>query len=217
MAASSLGHFLLRAVGLQLVLLGLWWTVLYRPSIGLLRLTAEVPLTLLISNPSKSTLEVDAASGEWNFSIPVNAVVKDSPQSNSPVSVDAIDFAAPPENIAPFTTGWFVYLGLALSVPITKNSVRRTLKGLLFQTGISALAVFTYAEVNARGTLAHMHRVADPVGLWFLNFVYHIDYLVIPYASPFLLILWTHSEWWPKLIGSRINASPPPQPPRRRP
>jgi hypothetical protein len=203
MAESSLGHFVLRAVGLQLVLLGLWWTVLYRPSIGLLRLTAEVPFTFLITNPSKSTLEVDSSSGDWNFSIPVNAVVKDSTQSNDPVSVDAIDFAAPPENVASFTTGWFVYLGLALSVPITRNSIRRALKGLAFQTAISALAVFTYAEVNARGALAHMHRVPDPLGVWFLNLVYHIDYLVIPYASPFLLILWTHPEWWPKLMGSK--------------
>ena len=50
-----------------------------------------------------------------------------------------------------------------------------------------------------------MHRVQDPMGLWFLHFVYHIDYLVIPYASPFLLILWTHPEWWPKLIGIRTG------------
>jgi hypothetical protein len=202
MPESNFGHFLLRAVGLQLVLLGLWWTVLYWPSIGLLRLTAEVPFTFLLTNPSKSTLEVDSSTGEWNFRIPVNALVKDSTQSNDPVSVDEIEFAAPPENVAPFTTGWFVYMGLALSVPITRNSISRTIKGLFSQTAISALALFTYAEVNARGTLAHMHRVPDPLGLWFLAFVYYIDYLVIPYASPFLLILWTHPEWWPKLIGS---------------
>jgi hypothetical protein len=191
---------------LLLVFLGLWWTVLYWPSLGLLRLIAEVPLTLLLTNPARSTLEVDSSSGEWNFSIPVNAVVKDSPQSTIPVRIDAIDFAAPPENVAPFTTGWFVYLGLALSVPITRDSIRRTLKGLLFQTAISGLALFTYAEVNARGTLAHMHRVPDPLGLWLLNFTYYIDYLVLPYASPFLLILWTHPEWWPKLIGIRVAA-----------
>jgi hypothetical protein len=119
MAGNRLDHFLLRVVGLLLVFLGLWWTVLYRPSIGLLRLIAEVPLTLLLTNPSRSTLEVDSSSGEWNFSIPVNAVVKDSPQSTIPVRIDAIDFAAPSENVAPFTTGWFVYLGLALSVAIT--------------------------------------------------------------------------------------------------
>jgi hypothetical protein len=201
MNESSLGHFLLRAVGLQLVLLGLWWTVLYQPAIGLLRLIAQVPLTLLLTNPSKGTLEVDSSSGDWNFSIPVNAVLRDSPQSSSPVQVDAIDFAAPAENVAPFTTGWFVYLGLALTVPIARESIRRTLKGLLFQAAICSLAVFTYAEVNAHGTLAHMHRMPDPVGLWFLNFAYHIDYLVIPYASPFLLILWTHPEWWSKLLG----------------
>ena len=203
MGENKLGQLLVKAVASQLALLVLWWTVLYRPSLGLLRLTAEVPLTVLLTNPSKSTLEVDPSSGDWNFSIPVNAVVKDSPQSGSPVQVDAIDFAAPAENIAPFTIGWFVYLGLALSVPISRDSIRRTLWGLLFQTAISALAVFTYAEVNARGTLAHLHRVPDPGVLWLLNFVYHIDYLVMPYASPFLLILWTHPEWWPKLIGIR--------------
>jgi hypothetical protein len=205
MPESSSGYFVLRAVGLQLVLLGLWWTVLYRPSIGFLRLAAEVPFTFLTAHQSKSPLEVDA-SGDWNFSIPVDAIVRDSTQSSSPVSVDSIDFAAPPESVAPFTTGWFVYLGLAFSVPISRNSLRRTLKGLLFQTAISALAVFIYAEVNARGTLAHMHRVPDSLGLWFLNFVYHIDYLVIPYASPFLLILWTHPEWWPRLIGDRTES-----------
>jgi hypothetical protein len=202
MTQSSLGHFLLRAVGLQLIFLGLWWTVLYQPAIGLLRLTAQVPLSLLLTNPSKRSLEVNSSSGDWNFSIPVNAMVKDSPQSGSPVQVDAIDFAAPAENVAPFTTAWFVYVALALNVPISRGSIRRTLKGLLLQTAVSALAVFIYAEVNARGTLAHMHLVPDPMGLWFLNFVYHIDYLVIPYAGPFLLILWTHPEWWPQLAGS---------------
>ena len=191
----------MRAVGLQIALLGIWWTVLYRPSLALLRVAAEVPFSLLAGNPLKSALQVDAPSGDWNFSVPVNAVVKDSTQSNGSVQVDAIDFAAPVENVAPFAIGWFVYLGLALSVPISRNSLVRALKGFLFQTAISALAVFTYAEINARGTLAHIHRVPDPLILWLLNFVYHIDYLVIPYASPFLLVLWTHPEWWPQLLG----------------
>ena len=205
MPESNLRLFLLRAVGLQLVFLGLWWTILYQPSIGILRLIAEVPLTLLVSAPSKRTLEVDSSTGEWDFSIPVGAVVKDSTQTNEPVSVDAIDFAAPPANVAPFATGWFVYLGLALSVPVNRNSLRRTAKGLILQTTIGALGVFAYAEVNARGILVHMHRMPDPLDVWFLNFVYHIDYLVIPYASPFLVILWTHREWWTKLIGSRAG------------
>jgi hypothetical protein len=208
MRESSLGYFVFRAVGLQILLLGIWWTILYRPSIALLRLTAEVPLSVLLSNPLKSALEVDSSSGDWNFSVPVNAVVKDSTHSDGAVKVEAIDFTAPVENVAPFAIGWFVYLGLALSVLITRDSLRRTLKGLFLQTAISALAVFSYAEINARGTLAHIHRVPDPLSLWLLKFGYHIDYLVVPYATPFLVVLWTHPQWWAKLIGSSQITSP---------
>ena len=208
MSKSSLSHFVFRAVGLQIVLLGIWWTILYRPSIALLRLTAEIPLSLLLSNPLKSALEVDSSSGDWNFSVPVNAVVKDSTHSDGSVQVEAIDFTAPAENVAPFAIGWFVYLGLALSVLITRENLRRALKGLLFQTAISALAVFSYAEINARGTLAHIHRVPDPLSLWLLNFAYHIDYLVVPYATPFLVVLWTHPQWWAKLTGIPQISSP---------
>ena len=208
MSKSSLSHFVFRAVGLQIVLLGIWWTILYRPSIALLRLTAEVPLNLPLSNPLKSALQVDSSSGDWNFSVPVNAVVKDSTHSDGSVQVEAIDFTAPAENVAPFAIGWFVYLGLALSVLITRDNLRRALKGLLFQTTISALAVFIYAEINARGTLAHIHRVPDPLSLWLLNFAYHIDYLVVPYATPFLVVLWTHPQWWAKLTGIPQISSP---------
>jgi hypothetical protein len=208
MSKSSLSHFVFRAVGLQIVLLGIWWTILYRPSIALLRLTAEVPLNLPLSNPLKSALQVDSSSGDWNFSVPVNAVVKDSTHSDGSVQVEAIDFTAPAENVAPFAIGWFVYLGLALSVLITRENLRRALKGLLFQTAISALAVFSYAEINARGTLAHIHRVPDPLSLWLLNFAYHIDYLVVPYATPFLVVLWTHPQWWAKLTGIPQISSP---------
>ena len=64
MSESSLGYFVFRAVGLQILLLGIWWTILYRPSIALLRLTAEVPLSLLLGNPLKGALEVDSSSPE---------------------------------------------------------------------------------------------------------------------------------------------------------
>jgi hypothetical protein len=138
-----------RALALQLLLLGLWWCVLYQPSLAMLHLAAEIPFGLLPAKPDESPLEVDA-TGEWKFTIPVGAIVRDSTQSNAPVSVHAIDFSAPPENVAPFTTAWFVYMGLALNAPFNRANVRRTIIGLAIQTAVSGLALLCYAEINAR-------------------------------------------------------------------
>lgn len=196
-----------RAVVLQLLLLGLWWFVLYQPSLALLHLTAQIPFGLLPAKPDESPLEVDS-TGEWKFTIPVGAVVRDSKQSNAPVSVHATDFSAPAENVAPFTTAWFVYLGLALNAPFNRANLRRTLIGLAIQTAVSALALLCYAEINARGIVVNMHRSPDALSLWLLKLAYHIDYLVIPYASPFLVLLGTHPGWWAFLTRGEPWAEP---------
>jgi hypothetical protein len=191
---SSSLYFLTRMVALQLLCLGLWWFVLYQPSLSVLRAAADFIFSLLLGSQAHPLLQVDS-KGEWIFSIPVNTVVKDPVQPPAPTSVDSIDFAAPPENIAPFANGWFVYAGLALSVPLTRSSLRRALLGMCAQTGIGTLALFIYAEVNARGILASLHRSPEAFHVWILKLAYHIDYLVIPYAGPFLLLLLTHPEW----------------------
>lgn len=51
------------------------------------------------------------------------------------------------------------------------------------------------------GILASLHTTLDPLYEWLLKYAYHIDYLVIPYASPFLLLLLTHSAWWAQLTA----------------
>src|SRR5579863_1664827 len=118
-----------RAVALQFLLLGLWWFVLYQPSLALLHLAAQIPFGLLPARPDENPIEVDA-TGEWKFIIPVRDVVRDSAQSNAPVNVHASDFSAPAENVAPFATAWFVYLGLALNAPLSRANLRRILIGL---------------------------------------------------------------------------------------
>lgn len=196
---------LLKTIGLQIVALGTWWLVLYQPSLVLLRVAVEVPFTFLFSRQSQPPLQVDS-KGDWNFSVPFNTVVKDPKEGPGPKPVDSIDFAAPPENVAPFTTGWFVYLGLALSLPFTRANLRRTLIGMAIQTCVSALALFLYVEINARGILASLHASPDPFYEWLLKYAYHIDYLVIPYAGPFLLLLMTHPAWWAQLTGGNNEA-----------
>ncbi len=171
----------------------------------LLRVAVEVPFTFLLSQQSPPPLQLDA-KGDWNFSIPVNTVVNDPKEGSGPRQVGSIDFAAPPENVAPFTTGWFVYLGLALSLPFTKAHLRRTLIGIAIQTAVSVLALFVYAEVNALGILASLHAAPAPFYEWLLKYAYHIDYLVIPYAGPFLLLLVIHPAWWAQLTGESSEA-----------
>lgn len=186
--------FWARTVALLLLALGLWWLVLYQPSLVLLRVTAQIPFALLTARQEANPVEVDA-TGEWKFSIPVGAYVRDSAQGKGPVSVGAIEFSAAAANVAPFATGWFVYLGLALNARLTRANLRRTLIGLAIQTVISGLALFGYAEINARGIVTNMHSSPDALSLWLEKVAYHIDYLVIPYASPFLILLATHPQW----------------------
>lgn len=210
------GSLLFRAVGLQILLLGLWWLVLYQPALMLLRVVVEIPLTFLASG-SQPPLQIDA-NGQWNFSIPVNTVVSDPKEGPAPKPVDAIEFAAPPENVAPFSTGWFVYLGLALALPLTKANSKRTAIGIGIQTALNALGLFFYAEINAAGILQSLHRTPDPFYTWLLKYAYHIDYLVLPYAGPFLLVLATHSAWWTQLAkpSSQQGLAPAPLPRRER-
>jgi hypothetical protein len=184
----------------------------------LLRVAAEVPLAFL-STGSQPPLQVDE-KGEWNFSIPVNTVVDDPKEGLAPKPVQGIEFAAPPENVAPFSTGWFVYLGLALTMPFTKANWKRTLLGAGIQTALNSLALFFYAEINAWGILQSLSRAPDPLYMWLLKYAYHIDYLVLPYAGPFLLVLLTHSSWWIQLakpVPREAPAAPPLQPRRLRP
>ena len=182
-----------RAVAIQLLLLGLWWFVLYQPSLVLLRVTAQIPFGLFTARQDREALEVDP-SGEWKFSIPVSPFVRYGPSGEETVS--AIEFSAPAANVAPFTTAWFVYLGLALNVPLTRANLRRSLIGLAVQTVVSDLALFGYAKINALGIVTNMHRSPDALSLWLAKLAYHIDYLVVPYASPFLVLLATHPVWW---------------------
>lgn len=196
---------LLRTTAFVILALGIWRVTLYEPALALLRITVEIPFTLLMSSQQQLPVQVDA-KGDWNFSIPVHAEVKDPKDGSEPRTVDAIEFAGAAENIAPFTTGWFVYAALALSLGFSKENLRRTLLGLLIQTAINIFALYVYAEVNAQGILESFHANPHPLWSWLLKYVYHIDYLVVPYASPFLLLLLTHPWWWAELT-SKKNAS----------
>ena len=203
MLANSAPFFLPRVVAFQLVFLGLWWSLLYQPSLRLLGSAANITFSILLGNQPEPPLQIDS-KGEWNFRFPVNAVVNDPVQQPGPLSVGSIDFVSAPENIAPFTTGWLVYAGLALSAPLTRSSLRRTLIGVGAQTVINTLALFAYVQVNALGILASLHRTPDILGSWLLKFAYHIDYLVIPYSVPFLLLVFTHPEWWSRLTAKDL-------------
>ena len=206
MAADNFSRFFWpRALALQLLLLGLWWTLLYEPSLVLLRVTAQIPFALLTARQDRDPLEVDA-TGEWKFSIPMSAFVKDPANGKGPTMVNAIDFGGPAANVAPFTTGWFVYLGLTLNARLTRLNLRRSLIGIAIQTAISGLALFAYAEINAFGILTNMHSSRDALSLWLTKLAYHIDYLVVPYASPFLVLLGTHPEWWNFLTKGESRA-----------
>ena len=214
-APSFSRFFIARAVALQLLILGLWWFVLYQPSLALLRVIAEIPFTLLTARQDRDPIEVDA-SGEWKFSVPVSAYVRDSAEGKGPVSVNAIEFSAPAANVAPFATGWFVYLGLALSVPISRSNLRRILLGLAIQTIVSGVALLGYAEINARGVVANMYKTPDATVLWLEKLAYHIDYLVVPYASPFLVAIATLPDWWTFLTsGARGQVAVPTSPTRK--
>lgn len=203
------GSIILRAVILEPLAMAVWWFLLKGASLWLLRYVAYVPLALLIAPAGHPPVKVDAATGAWVFNVSVNAVGKNL-NTGQQQHIESTEFSAGEDRVAFFASGWFSYLALALStLPFSRRQAYRVSKGFALQTALSVLCLAAYAYINGYGPV--INTTSDRgASVWLLEYVYHLIYLVIPFAGPFLVALLVHPEWREYLLRSTGEAPPPP-------
>lgn len=202
------GSLMARAAILTPLALAVWWLLLKGASLWLLRTLAYVPLGLLIAPSGYPPVKVDPASGDWVFNVAVNATGKNL-RTGQTQRIDSMEFAVSPDSAAFFACGWFTYLGLALSLaPFTKRQVRRVAAGLAVQAGVAILCLAAYVYLNGYGSVVNT-TTDRPFAIWLVKYAYHIIYLVVPFAGPFLIALAAHPEWRESCVGGAFRAAAP--------
>lgn len=182
-----------RAVIVVPVVMALWWFVLKGASLWLLRMVAYVPLGMFLAPAGAQPVTVNPNTGEWVFNVAVHATVTRAGQA--PQTVEDLGFAVDADSIAYFSSGWFAYLAAAISAgALYPGKGKRWLLGLGLQTVVGVLSLMAYVYINAYGYVINSPQGAGQ-GMWLLNYIYHLIYLVIPFAGPFLIAMLVHPEW----------------------
>ena len=174
--------------------LTVWWFLLKRATLYALFLLAFLPMDILIGPPALKAVAINSQTDRWVFNVALNIDAKD-PETGKVQHASSMEVDATPDEIAFFVSGWFVYLALAFAVGgFGKKKLVSTAKGFAIQLAISVLALTVYAYVNAFGSV-YADLGTRPGSVWFLKWLYHVDYLVVPFFAPFLIALIVHQEW----------------------
>lgn len=189
------GGIIGRAIFFAPVFLALWWFVLKSASLWLLWALSYFPLGLLVAPAGYDPVKIEPATGAWVFNVAVNTNAK-NPRTGRWMRIDSSEFTADKDSVAFFACGWFSYMALAFSASagFSRAKVKQVSKGLALQSVINVLSLAVYAYINGYGAV--INNVGDPNStVWFFKYVYHIIYLVIPFAGPFAVAVLVHPEW----------------------
>jgi hypothetical protein len=205
----SHGNVIGRAAVLVPLLLALWWFVLKGASLWSLRVLAWLPLALLVAPPGLDPIRVDPKTGDWICNVKVNTIAR-NPQTGQSQRVNSIEIAIRSSDAALYASGWFSYLGLALSAgPFSRKHGKRVLWGFGIQTVVNTLSLATYVYIIGYGSLISGPGISDS-RVWWVKYFDHINSLVVPFASPFLVAILMYPEWresagltWPVKTESR--------------
>ncbi len=182
-----------RAILSCVVGLAVWWFALKRASLYLLFLAAYVPLLFAISPSGFKPIVINEQTHEWNFNIALNMNVPD-PATGKMGHLGSIEYGTTEDSIAYFVSGWVVYLALSFAAGgFAKDRLMSTLKGFGLQVVLSIVALAVYAYVNGYGSA--YSELGDKQTVWWIRWVYHVDYLVVPFIGPFVIALFMHRPW----------------------
>lgn len=183
-----------RAAAAVVLSLAAWWFLLKKACLALLWAAAYFPLALTVGAPGGAPVEMLAESGQWKFNVAIDGAAHGVKTADGQAA-DSVEFVGDADNVAFFTSGWVVYLALSGVVGgFAKKRWVRTLKGFGAQLLVSVLALALYAYINGYGNVLNGQAAASTF-LWWLRWAYHIDYLVVPFAGPFIVAVAVHPEW----------------------
>jgi len=203
-----------RAAMLVPAAMAVWWFLLKVPSLWLLGVLAWLPLALFVAPAGQDPVTVNADTGEWVFSVQVRTSARD-PLTGQSRFVDSLDVNVPANGIAEYAAGWFCYFGLALSTaPFSRRAAKRALFGLGVQTVVNVASLAACVWIMGYGSV--VNSPSDP-RLWLTKYFDHINSLVLPFLSPFLVALLVHPEWreWVGISRPDRTSQPAAAAPRR--
>jgi len=212
-ASAANGNVIGRAVVLVPLSLALWWFLLKGASLWALRGLALLPLAMFVAPSGLTPIRDDPKTGEWLCNVEVNTVAR-NPQTGLSERVHSIQIAIRPSDVAIYASGWFSYLGLALSTaPLFWKQGKRVLAGLAIQTVINTLALAGYVYMIGYGTLINSPGSPD-ARIWWIKYFDHINSLVVPFAAPFLVAILMHPEWreragFPRPVETKSGSDAP--------
>ncbi|MBS1872676.1 MAG: hypothetical protein JSU00_05650 [Acidobacteria bacterium] len=191
--ALTAGSTIARAAVLLPAAMAAWWFLAKGPSLWLLEKLAYLPLGLLVAPAGLPPIQVAPVTGDWTFNVAVNTYGR-NPQTNEALFVSSLEFTADQDSVALFACGWFAYLALAAAAnAYTRAQAATVAKGLAIVTAMNVLSLAAFAYINGYGSV-----INGPGGggyLWLLKYVYHLIYLVAPFAGPFGVALLLHPRW----------------------
>lgn len=191
--------FLLRASGLLIVFLAIWWLALQPPLLGLLRVSESLALRLVV-NADPDPIAVDAA-GDWNFRIPV----EDTAVQHTQVKFKSIEFTMAKADAVLFTFSLPVLWAIALAGTPGKSAIRAVLWGTGLMLVVEILSLLLEVEITAYAALAQLHGAAGGAGsgfgAWFRDFADRLIVGVVPFAAPIVAAVALHRELRMQVFG----------------
>src|SRR5438132_893151 len=126
-------RFLLRGSLLLILLLAVWWFVLLNPLLFLLQGGGGFALGVVYGGGSGDVASV-APSGDWNFTIPLEATVRNAPGHPGLSQIHSIEFTVPRADMLAFTFSVPVFWAIVLAA----GGIRRNLRALALGTALMA-------------------------------------------------------------------------------
>ena len=185
---------LTRAAVLLPATMAAWWFLLKRPSLWLLEKLAYIPLGLLVAPGGFPPVHVDPLTHDWIFNVAVNSSGRNA-QTGETVFIRSLEFRTGEDGVAYFASGWLAYLALAAAAgALARTELPQVAKGLAIITAVNVLSLAAFAYINGYGPVINIPGSTSGY-LWLLNYLYHLIYLVVPFAGPFAVAMLQHRRW----------------------
>ncbi|HEX4809610.1 MAG TPA: exosortase H-associated membrane protein [Bryobacteraceae bacterium] len=188
LAVKARSSLLLRGSAALVLMLGLWWLVLLKPSLFLLRHSTEFAMRVLMGGGSDQVVSV-ADSGDWNFSVPVGISGQYVPQEHRSVNIRSIGCTVTGSDLRAFTFSVPVLWAIFLAAPWRRKSLRPLLIGTVLTGCVQVLSLLLFVDIAAHRGLAVSLQISNSFSTWWMTTGDYLALSVIPFLAPFIIAI----------------------------
>jgi hypothetical protein len=190
------GRFLLRGSLLLIGLLTLWWLLLLKPMVFLLRATAETVGSVPIA---------ETPTGDWSIHFPLEV---ETPTTK----VHSVDFDLARADINAFTFSLPLFWAIILAAQGIRRNLWPLFTGTMVIAALEIALFFAFVETGAHRVAGDITQSQTAGTKWFLHFAEYMIVTVIPYVAPFLTAIALHRELRTQLLNvGATSAAPAPR------